>query len=688
MHISYSTYLSYVVAAGQKMISTGDENAEFRRDLDRRFCTYISSQILTLLDAFIFPESLDEALPASHLHSLALVRHSEPRLGSSQGPLVASAMRLSAILIALLEPGSVKLLQCASRMRCLVSWALELAREIITADAKSKATELLVECMDRLFVATLIHCHRALGRCSALLSEIESSSFEKYFDTRESHKKHHRRLLRTALELRDVVLLIFRGRSELLTSSLSGESFAALRDSLEGSFHQQISKESVVKEFLSSSWVVGFQDVETRLDIAVPEQLSMGNIPLSSEQVSSSDGFALVEKLAQESKAISFDLEKTLDGCFEDYLESTRRWAETDAVRDLEFDGDSTVKRLSEKHKSESAEMSRGLLLRRNGAEIRWRRILRMTAEPWESMLHWRLASYTDRTGSRTLLVPNRSFSDHKGASYELMMEKEREKAEKERKARLRDKEMSEVMRRNAEAFTMHDSTNFTDVDVKDDDSSVLQTSDGESSEVGSSTDTQSVASTRQVELTGDDEREEEWDRIETEDYLHVNSDGDIDAWARQFIWSDNESIVARFESIIVVSLQSYVDGKLLLTTHGLYFQQIGEEVSVITKLPVEGHDSSNADSKQRRWRLTRLTEIHGRRYLLRQQALELFFSDGQQLFLNFSGGPKDRDRFYAKLRNSCKVRKSQNDAQPHSLPTLTLHSLYDRSQCLDLSSL
>jgi hypothetical protein len=534
-------------------------------------------------------------------------------------------------------------------------------REYLTSDARAKTSETCVDLLDQLFIGTLMHCHRALGRCSCLLSEIESTSFEKYFDSRDSHKKHHRRLLRTSLEIRDVVLLLFRGCQVLLTSSLSSDAFDALRNSLEGSFHQRISKESVAKDFLASHWVTGFQDVETRRDIAIPEQLSMGNIPLSSEQVKSSNGIMLVEKLAQESKAIAMDLERTLDGCFEEYLEATRLWAETDAVRDLEYEGDNTVKRLAERYSCDYGDMSRGILLRRNAAESRSRRIFQMTVDPWDIARHWKLANSTDRTGTRALLVPNRKFTDHKDASYELTMEKEREKAEKERRARLREKEMSDVMRRNAEAFAMHDSIVMNDVDVKDDDSSAVQVSDGESSEVGSSSGVQSVESVKQVQNPMEVEREEDWDRIETDEYIQADSDADIDAWAKQFIWADGESVVARFENVIVVSLCTYVEGKILLTTHGLYFQRTGDETSVITKYPVDGQDPVNSDSKNRRWRVTRLMEVHGRRYLLREQALELFFADGQQLFLNFPGGPKERDRFYAKLRNSCKVRSMKS---------------------------
>ena len=158
------------------------------------------------------------------------------------------------------------------------------------------------------------------------------------------------------------------------------------------------------------------------------------------------------------------------------------------------------------------------------------------------------------------------------------------------------------------------------------------------------------------MESVDESEYEDEWDKIDSKEIAHVDAEGDVDGWARAFIWSEHETVVARFESVMIVSLQVYVTGKLLLTTHGLYFRQTGEEMSVMTKEPVDGNETGT-ENRDRRWRLTRLTEIHGRRYLLRQQAIELFFSDCHELFINFPGGVKDRDRFHAKLRNNCKVR-------------------------------
>ena len=91
-------------------------------------------------------------------------------------------------------------------------------------------------------------------------------------------------------------------------------------------------------------------------------------------------------------------------------------------------------------------------------------------------------------------------------------------------------------------------------------------------------------------------------------------------------------------------------EGFLLLTTDGLYFHQIGSGINVINKQPC------GLQKSDRRWRLSGLLEVHGRRYMLRTQALELFFANGIELFLNFLRGQKERNKFYAKLRNSCKV--------------------------------
>ena len=329
--IKSAEYVSFL----QARISPNGDN---ERGMDRRLCVRLAAQILSLLDAFIFPQALDASLPAAQLDGFALVRFSEARLGFSQGPLISSAIRLSFLLLTLLEPCSVIFMQCASRLRCLLCWALELLREASASEGNSLTFHRDgVAHIDRLVLAIVLHCHRALGRCAALLSEIETASFDKYFRTRENQKKYCRRLLRVALELRDVVSTAYRGRNELLRSTLSAVAHESLRDSLEGAFTpgKMPSKESVVRDFLASKWVAGFQDTVIRHDLAVPEQVSMDAIPLSSDE-ESNPGFNSVIKLAEESNGIVFDFEKSINSCFEVYLEVQRKWAETEAVRDLE----------------------------------------------------------------------------------------------------------------------------------------------------------------------------------------------------------------------------------------------------------------------------------------------------------------------------------------------------------------
>lgn len=639
------------------------DGAEKGQDIDRRLCVNIAAQVLTLLDAFIFPDSLDSSLPASHIHGLALVRSSEPRLGPSQGTLLASAIRLSLILLALLEPSSVKLLQCASRLKCLLFWALELVRE------EPSLSEVVVQgnmaMVDRLLLATVLHCHRALGRCSALLIEVESSPFETYFASREDQKRHHRRLLRVSLELRDIASTVFRGRNHILKSSLSPAAYGDLQASLEGD-HRIHSKEGVVREFLCSRWVTKYQDIETRADIAVPEQATMGTIALNSEGPTV-QGFIVIEKLAQEAEAIVVDYEKALHSCFESYLESQRKWAETDAVRDLEYDGDTITSRLSDRHDSAIAELTKAKSRRRNRAELRWHRLERKVVEPWKLAAHWKLAQYSDPIGRRLLMVQNRYFDSHEDASYEVSLGKERDREEEYRSSvRLEreKKDLAEVMRRNADAFIVENPVMDCEP-VEDDTMHAVSDSEGSTDlELVSDTESNDVFGRKDADDTSANsdgnpdevQRDEEWDKIGASDIDNIGADGDIDGWAKIFMWSESESVVARFENVMLIELRSYTEGKVLLTNHGIYFRQIGDEMNVMTKEPLGMDDTGPSETKDRRWRLCRLSEIQGRRYMLRQQALEMFFADGQELFINFPAGGKDRDRFYAKIRNSCKI--------------------------------
>ena len=639
-------------------LTDGESSHEGRQEIDRRLCVTLSAQVLTLLDAFIFPESLDTSLPASQLHGLALVRNSEPRLGAAQGPLIASAIRLSFLLTSALEPCSVRMLQCVSRLRCLVQWALDLIRESSSLSSPIEEPEEKIASLDRMLLAVVLHCHRTLGRCAALLSELDGSSVE-YFGSKDAQKKHYRRLLRVALELRDVVTTTYRGRNAAIRKAMSTEAVEELRSSLEASGRSS-SRETALKEFLSSSWVTRFQDVEIRGDISVPEQVSMDTITLSATDSDDVQlGISSVERLANESMLVQADFEKALDVAFEGYLETQRKWADTENVWYLEHDGDTTIKKLSEKYENDVADLVKEVTFRRHTADIRWNSIHRSVVSSWSPASHWKLAEFTDRVGRRTLLVPNRNFSSHIESAYDS--EKGGSTAEHTASPR-GDNELTDLIRRNSEAFAMNENK-------VDDDDLLLHSSDGESTtdvESSSCEADDSVGSVENDDIpenTETEHYEEEWDKIDSEEIEHVDAQGDVDGWARAFAWSENESVVARFEPVMIVKLQTYIEGNVLLTSHHLYFKSTGGEMDVMTKSYVEGGPSETflGETKDRRWHLSRLSEIHGRRYLLRQQAIELFFCDGQELFLNFLRGSKERDRFHAKLRNNCKVRCMTN---------------------------
>lgn len=633
-----------------------NDEGGLEKRVNRRICVNLAAQALSLLDVFIFPDSLDVALPASQLHGLALVRNTESRIGGAQGPLLASLVRLSLLLLNQLEPCSVSLLQCSSRLRCFLHWILELIRESEALEGYSTAFNKLTAPFDRLILAIVLQCHQTFRRSQCLLSQLETASSEIEFGDKDARKKLYRRLLRVCLEMRELLVTVVDQRNDVLRACLSSEAFEALKESLEirdkneekpNDMHGHVNspKEMYVHTLLGSKWVNGFHNVLQRGDILLPEML---------QQDDQGEGVTAMRNLALESHEISTTFEKSLNSCFEKYLEAQRKWAETGAVRDMEFEGDTTLKRLSMRHATDLGEFTKILSARSQAADGRWRSIDRKVTDIWNECNHWKVARYTDGLGRRTVLVRNRCFDSHEEASYDLLMGKEREREEREREERLRKKqELAELMKRNAEAFVPLGETVVTEEEEEKDPDDQIDEDMIPGSKCQPLPDTQ-VASTMdasEFDATVADE-------IDEDDVATSSPVDDIDAWAKAFIWSESESVVARFDSVVLVTLQYEVEGKLLLTTHGIYFHQTGKEINTVTKdvFTDSGPSQQSAIEQDRRWRLSRLKEVHGRRYMLRAQALELFFSDCNELFLNFSSGHKERNRFYAKLRNSCKV--------------------------------
>ena len=328
-------------------------------------------------------------------------------------------------------------------------------------------------------------------------------------------------------------------------------------------------------------------------------------------------------------------------------------------MRDLEYDGDAAVKRFSLCHRNALAETTRNSIDRTNGVANRWEVIERQVTEPWTSRdAHWKFGDHPDCLGRRILMVRNRNFNDHEDASYELMLGLERERAEREREERQRKKaereqeNLVDVVKRNAAYVPYKAGTVMEDEeDVGMDENMCHPTVLKDGHDLVDAGDGFAEEESKVVEPASAND-------VEAEDCNVEKAVVDEDFWAKSFVWTDMESVVARFDDIELVTVRTISVGKLLLTSHGLYFHQTGDTINVMTKEVDNDSDKEKPlISKSLRWRLSRLREAHGRRFMLRAQAIELFFADGTELFVNFRVGARERDRFYAKLRNSCKVR-------------------------------
>lgn len=173
------------------------------KNLLKRFSVHIAAQILSLLDVFIFPEDSSLDLKSSQLQGLALVRGTETQIGNAQGPLLASLIRDSLLLLCRLEPCSVKMLQCCSRLRCFVHYSLELVRESDAMESYSGTFNKIALPFDRLLLLCFIRSHFALQKCTKLLHEIESDSTNPspLYTSKDTRKKSYRRIFRVTIEV-------------------------------------------------------------------------------------------------------------------------------------------------------------------------------------------------------------------------------------------------------------------------------------------------------------------------------------------------------------------------------------------------------------------------------------------------------------------------------------------------------
>jgi hypothetical protein len=242
-------------------------------------------------------------------------------------------------------------------------------------------------------------------------------------------------------------------------------------------------------------------------------------------------------------------------------------------------------------------------------------------------------------------------FDDHRLASYELTLGKDREQLQEEEKLK-REQEIKNALLQAGEAIVPY----HQDTDVEDDpEESFVGWDDHEenteSIELGIPADEGhpfEPAFAEDKSLTTDtrEKSDLDWDQL---DFDEAAADSDPYAWAKKFVWSEGETFIRTFESVLIVTLRTNTKGTLLMTTQNLYFHQTGEVVDVMTREKVE------MPMQDRKWKLNRLTDVHGRRYMLKAQAIELFFCDMRGVFVAFDG-PKERDLFVSKL-SKCKVR-------------------------------
>ena len=472
---------------------------------------------------------------------------------------------------------------------------------------------------------------------------------------------HIRRLFRAILELREIVLAAYRGRNEVLRAALSPWGYEALANGLEDrstspNANDLPSKEASLRSFLENSWVTGFHDVDVDGDLIIPEQIANGQVYDGRE--ASKRGRQAIQELASESTAIIKDYSHLLNSPFTLYCETQRKWAETDAVRDREYEGDVLVKKLSSKHRTDIVELNKSMTSKHALALQRLASVIQVASDPWIRLRHWQFNSYTDLLYRRIVFHSNYNFDNHASASYELTLGKEREAYQQEEEARKQREEDARKEREMAEALLRAAIVPFSDADDEDDvENDVDEEEDGDldrsDSEGFLGWDVQGGKddSLDQSACNGDDEErngeidtsldhksnneskdtidESEWDQIDAADLDETTSELDPFSWARKFMWAEGERFVHSFESVVIVSIRSTMSGTILLTSHSIYFHQIGDTIDVMTKEVMESTDGKKNPPKQdRKWKLNRLTDVHGRRYMLKAQALELFFAN------------------------------------------------------------
>ena len=360
-------------------------------------------------------------------------------------------------------------------------------------------------------------------------------------------------------------------------------------------------------------------------------------------------GLQAIKDLAEESTRIIEEYDTSLNAPFEIYSEEQRLWAETDdIVFEYEHTGKSMLLKLAQEYRLaySSDNTNRQIFLHEKMSQ-EWKLCDRRISSFWSAFdktviksgigdsttKHWRLAKYADRLHRHILFVPDRHFKPHRNCAYDQLSKEELALQVLSKFFRkMRRKKISGILN-SLSCSNMDFDANLLPTQHHVHDLDDLEESDEENEE-NKDNGTSNVV--------------EEAEENEVAELLS----NDSYSWTKEFAWSSGECFVQSFDTVSIITLQTVTDGELVLTSHSLYFRPYSDTVNIMTRESVK----DEAEDGVKCWRLSRLTDVHGRRYILRAQALELLFVDAFQLFLNFTNGPKVRDKFYQKLRSSCKV--------------------------------
>ncbi len=137
--------------------------------------------------------------------------------------------------------------------------------------------------------------------------------------------------------------------------------------------------------------------------------------------------------------------------------------------------------------------------------------------------------------------------------------------------------------------------------------------------------------STRVREVS--DASSEEWEQLRVDEAHTTALSPTVSQWAGSGTAPEK---VLHTVAVLKVSAGGLRSGRLDITAACLYFTPEAQAPASDSANARESASGSGSEVPEEQWALDWLREVHSRRYMLRQTALELFFGDGTTAFLNF----------------------------------------------------